>query len=260
MLTGELMTFVQFKSFVTVVKHMSVTKAAQELHTSQPSISKHLKTLQHDYNVKLFTRKGKVMELSPEGIEFLKYVDPILAQLEKVDERFRRVNKKRDRLILGGTPVLSSTVLSSLIGRFMKRHADVEIVLRSGQANLLEQMILKRRLEIALTTTAPKSAEIAVEPCLLLQLCAFAAKDYPLNGTELKPRDFERLRLIVRETGGQLGITESLLHALREAGCKPTIALRCESLEAIKSAVGKKLGVDILYKNALRDNSARRLQ
>jgi DNA-binding transcriptional LysR family regulator len=65
------MTLRQFKAFATVASHLNITKAAQPLRMSQPSVSKLLKGLEEDYKVTLFTRTGKGIELTDEGVEFL---------------------------------------------------------------------------------------------------------------------------------------------------------------------------------------------
>jgi DNA-binding transcriptional LysR family regulator len=76
------MTFRQFTALATVAKHGNITKAAQALWISQPSLSKHLKALEADYKVSLLSRNGKGIQLTEDGVEFLTHIDPILAQLK----------------------------------------------------------------------------------------------------------------------------------------------------------------------------------
>src|SRR2546427_117280 len=84
------MTFRQFTALATVAKHMNITKAAQALRISQPSLSKHLKLLEETYNIRLFSRNGNGIRLTDDGLEFLTQIDPIprkqlnLADLEKI--------------------------------------------------------------------------------------------------------------------------------------------------------------------------------
>src|SRR5215471_18465799 len=83
------MTFRQFTVFAEVAKQLNITKAAQALRMSQPSLSKHLKCLEEDYKIKLFTRYAKGIRLTNEGQEFVRNIEPILAQLEKINQRYR---------------------------------------------------------------------------------------------------------------------------------------------------------------------------
>ena len=78
------MTFRQFTAFAAVAKHMNITKAAQALGMSQPSLSKHLKTLEYDYKIKLFPRYAKGIRLTDEGHEFRANIEPIPGAVRKV--------------------------------------------------------------------------------------------------------------------------------------------------------------------------------
>jgi LysR family transcriptional regulator, transcriptional activator of the cysJI operon len=256
------MTLRHFTAFATVASHLNITKAALALRMSQPAVSKLLKALEENYNVTLFTRTGKGIELTDDGGEFLKCIEPILAQLQTIEARFSKTSdsKKATPLRVGGTHALSSSVLSSLLALFKKRCPDVEVVLRSNTASILEQMILKGHLEIAFTSILPRSAELTVEFCAALKLVAFAAKAYPIaQEKQLSLADLEKIPLIIRDDGSKRGTTESLLLKLRSLGYRPNIVMRCESPEAIKTAVSKKLGVGILYHEVLKDAFAQGL-
>src|SRR5262249_34801916 len=99
------MTFTQFTAFAAVAKHLNVTKAANMLHVSQPSLSKHLKALEDNFRVRLFIRHAKGIKLTNEGHEFFRDIEPILAQLEKINQRYRNgtVPKHNGPLRVGGT-------------------------------------------------------------------------------------------------------------------------------------------------------------
>jgi DNA-binding transcriptional LysR family regulator len=250
------MTLRHFTAFATVASHLNITKAAQALRMSQPALSKSLKALEEGYHVTLFTRTGKGIELTDDGVEFLKYIEPILAQLHKIEERFSKSSNPRQSapLRVGGTYGLSASILSSLLALFKKQNPDVEVVLRSSAAGILEQMILRGHLDIAFTSTVPSSGDLTAEFCAALKLVAFAAKAYPIaQEKQLSLADLEKIPLIIRDDGSKRGTTESLLLKLRSLGYRPNIVMRCESPEAIKTAVSKKLGVGILYHEVLKD-------
>jgi DNA-binding transcriptional LysR family regulator len=256
------MTFRQLTAFAAVAKHMNITKAAQELRTSQPSLSKHLKGLEDDYKVKLFTRKGKGIQLTEDGSEFLRHIESILAQLQKIEERFLKSSKKKESttLIVGGTYEVSASILPSLLALFKKRYPNIQVVLRSNTISILEQMMLKGDPEIAVASIAPRSPEFTAESCVPLRLVPFAATGYRIpKEKELCLADLGTVPLIVRDNRDTRGTTETLLLRLRELGYRPNVVMRCESPEAIKMAVSKKLGVGILYKDLLKQDIARGL-
>ncbi len=89
------MTFRQFTALATVAKHGNITKAAQAMRISQPSLSNHLKALEEDYRIRLFVRNGKGIQLTEDGAEFLMRIDPILAQLKNIQERYLNNSKEK---------------------------------------------------------------------------------------------------------------------------------------------------------------------
>ena len=229
---------------------------------SQPSLSKLLKGLEDNYKVTLFIRTGKGIELTDDGVDFLKHIEPILAQVQTLEKRFSNNSESRRATLLrvGGTYGLSSGILSSLLALFKTRYPKVDVVLRSNPAGTLEQMILKGQLDIVLTSILPRSTELMAEFCVPLKLVAFAAKGYPIAlEKQLSLADLEKVPLIIRDDASKRGTIETLLVKIRSLGYRPNIVMRCESPEAIKTAVSKKLGVGILYQDVLNENKTRGL-
>lgn len=250
------MTFRQFSAFAAVARHMNITKAALELRTSQPSVSKHLKQLEDSYKVRLLNRNGKTIELTREGTEFLQYVLSILEQLQQLERRFLKHSRRKTReaLKVGGTNALSATVLPFLIKTFNRQFPNFEVVLLSRPTVVLEKIVVKGALELALTSAPPRHPELASEPCMTLKVIGFAAKGYHIPS---KHDSIAKLPLIIRGGGTQIGITDALLSALRNEGLRPKVVLRCESPEAIKMAVKQKLGIGIVFEEVVRDEIAR---
>src|SRR4030095_3843874 len=97
-------TSTRLNAFVAVAKYRNITKAAQELRMTQPSISKHLKALEKHYQVKLTKKEGGKIELTDEGDVFLRYATSVLSLLEQVDSELGnfRSRQKVEPLKIGG--------------------------------------------------------------------------------------------------------------------------------------------------------------
>ena len=176
------MTFTQFTAFAAVAKHLNVTKAANMLHVSQPSLSKHLKALEENFKLRLFTRHAKGIKLTDEGDEFFRDIEPILAQLDKINHRYLNgsAQKPIGPLRVGGTYGPASRILPSLLTVFKKTHPQVEVTLRSNSGSTIRQQILNGELEIAVSTSPSPTPMLHAEPYASLRLVAFAAKSDPL--------------------------------------------------------------------------------
>src|SRR5689334_11224437 len=107
------MDFPQLRAFAVAARYRSITKAAHELHTSQPALSKQLKKLQEAYDLRLLTRSGLGVDVTDDGLEFLKYVEPILELMDNLERKFlkRRSHDPRYVLKVGGSYGLSASIL-----------------------------------------------------------------------------------------------------------------------------------------------------
>jgi DNA-binding transcriptional LysR family regulator len=250
------MTFTQFTAFAAVAKHLNITKAANMLHVSQPSLSKHLKALEENFRVRLFTRHAKGITLTDDGSEFFRDIEPILAQLEKINHRYLNgsTGKINSRLKVGGTYGPASRILPSLLTIFKKLHPQVDVILRSNSGGIIHQNILHGDLEIAVCSRAPSpSSMLYSEPYVPMKLVVFAAKSHPAaKKKELSLSDLEHITLIVRVDTDLQSTTHTVLKELRKQGYQLNIGMRCESPEAVQSAVAQKLGIGMLYYDAVK--------
>ena len=249
------MTIKQFIIFATVARHLNITRASQELHISQPSVSQHLKLLAEDYNVKLFKKSKRGIVLTGSGNLFLTKLMPILAQLDELKRAFvnESTESQVDSLVIGGTYGPSALLLPSLTGVFKRSYPRVELELRSANRPYMERLVLSSEVDIALVTGRPGSSNLVVEPYRKEKLLAFVARNHPLvSKRELTLTDFARVPLIIHGRKNSANTVTGILQGLQEKGLEPVVAVRCESPDAVKTAVREKIGLGILYQDTVR--------
>lgn len=91
------MTLKQLKYAVTVAKTGNITEAAKQLFIAQPSLTSAIKDLEKEYNITIFYRSNKGIEITPEGDEFLGYARQLLEQANLIEERYTGVNHGKQR-------------------------------------------------------------------------------------------------------------------------------------------------------------------
>ena len=248
------MTLHQLKLFAAISKHRNVTKAAQILHTSQPSVSQQVGLLQDEIGRVLFKNNGHGIELTQAGYELLKKVEPILFQLEELKKDYSAKcceNQELD-LVLAGSSGPVTSVLPSLMRRFKQNHPATRVSLRTGTSAEIEELVETHEVVIGVITNPTTSRLLHMEPFREEILSVFVRADHPLaRKGGIAAAEFARLPLVVRGEGNPRSRTEKLLNALREKGLKPNIYMRCESTDSVKSAVREGLLVGILYKDLL---------
>lgn len=248
------MTLKQFTIFASAAKHLNITKAAKELHISQPSVSQQLKLLEDTYKAKFYKRIGRGIELTPAGRVFLNRINPILDQLGQlnttIDDAAPAVST--GPLVVGGTYGPSALLLPSLLALFKRNHPQVQVTLLTKNMRALEQAVLDGEVEMAMVSRPSSSPHLIVEPYRRERLVAFVARNHPLakNG-KLAFSDLPQLPLVIRTVKGGGGSAEKILRQMEDQGFTFNIAMRCESPEALKIAVKEKVGVGILYEDVV---------
>jgi DNA-binding transcriptional LysR family regulator len=249
------MTFKQFVIFAAVARHHNITRASQELHISQPSVSQHLKLLEESYKVKLFQKSSRGIVLTGPGNLFLTKITPILTLVDELERVFANGSKDSqvDSLAIGGTYGPSALLLPLLMGIFKRNYPHVELMLRSANRPYMERLVLSSQVDIALVTGRPTSSNLIVEPYRKEKLVAFVARNYVLaSKRELSLADFARVPLVIHGRKNSSNTVMSILRDLQRKGVEPVVAVRSESPDAVKTAVREKVGMGILYQDAVR--------
>src|SRR6059058_6200173 len=204
-------------AFQAVANSGSITKAAQLLHVSQPSISKHVKNLERDCGVKLFERNVGAAELTDAGSSLLRHVDALL--------------------------------VPSLLVNFKSKHRDTSIILRSGTTREVKSMLLNSTVELALLNELPVNPEFASEPFRKEKLVVFAAPNHPL--ARKKRLTISDLRQAALVTTGMASAVDKMLNHLVQEGLGAKIAIQCGSPASVKIVVKNKIGLGILFQDML---------
>lgn len=92
------MNILHMKYAVEIANTRSISKAAENLYTSQPNLSRAIKSLENDLKIKIFKRSSKGLEITIDGEEFLLYAKNALAQIKKIESIYENRNEKKSRL------------------------------------------------------------------------------------------------------------------------------------------------------------------
>lgn len=188
------MELLQLKYFQSVAKYENITRAANELHISQPSLSITIKRLEDELQVPLFNRKGKKIELNIFGKSFLKNVNSILNQIETSKlELLEASGEKNTHLSLSAS---ISFFLSGLLKDFLLVNPDITM---SQSINSISEIITKlndRSLDFAITCPPIENHNIETMDLIEEEIVAVIPITHPLAKkksiflNELKNEDF----------------------------------------------------------------------
>lgn len=252
------MLFDRIALFVDVARDQSLVKTAKRIHVSPSSVSQRLKSLERDFGVKLYKRGKDGIELTNEGWIVLSTATQVLDQLDTLRDTLNpRSSKKVQTLVVGGTQNPSARVLPTALAAFQKDNPEIKVkFLTSSRANV-EKWVRDGDVDIAIIQSPSDACMTALstEHFAVDKVACFAHTAHSLaKKQKITIKDLAETPLIVREG---TGTTHKLLALLQSRGVKPNVALRCESPDAVKTAVRKKMGIGILFYDQI-DEEVRR--
>ncbi|RPD49983.1 LysR family transcriptional regulator [Hymenobacter sediminis] len=228
----------RLRVFQSVARHLSFTKAAQELYITQPAITKHIRELERTYGQRLFERRGNRVSLTEAGTLLLAHADEVAQLHQQLTEQLHNLHgEAAGRLRLGASTTLTQYVLPGILPGFQKRYPQVELTLLNGNSEQIAEAILSGHLDLGFVEGRSKSRDLHYEPLLADELVA-VRKATPA-GPPPEPMPLAEAvahPLVLRERGS--GTLEVLEFALREQKTKLTdlrVAFYFDNTEAIKS-------------------------
>ena len=137
--------------FLTVAKEQSFTKAAEQLHITQPTLSRQMAAFEEELGVTLFIRSGKKISLTEEGILLKRRALEILNLEEKTLEELKgKEDVVEGNIIIGCGEFAAVETLAEICKTYKEKYPLVQIVLHTATADAVYEMMNKGLVDIAL--------------------------------------------------------------------------------------------------------------
>jgi DNA-binding transcriptional LysR family regulator len=246
------MTLHQLRIFECVARDLNITQASAELHLSQPTVSQQLKLLEEECGVNFLLRKNHGVALTLEGRAFVDAIRPVLAGLDDIGRRFRgNQNKKLGQcLAIGGSRIISTRVLPNLVKSFREQHPSVEFTLTANDSSVIERLLLKSELDLAVIASPSYIEGLIYEPFDDTEVVAVCLPSSPVAGRTLTLEELAEYPLLVRSPS-------RLKTVLTSQGYRMNFAVQCDASHPVKVAVRAGLGIGITYRNAIANSLAK---
>jgi len=249
------MTLTQMKYFAEVCKEKSVTKAAEKLHISQPSVTVAMQELEVETGLNLFVRQGKRIEVTPEGEFLLAKVSAILHSVEQLNNDIGELVHTKNHIKLALPLQVGSILIPMIFEEFIPRNPEIrlEIVEQGGMDSL--RMVEKEELDLAITIyEADFCSGLNYTRLFDSECCFCTSREHRLADrravevAELMGEKFVMLQ-------GGFFINRMVQQTFADAGCRLEVVLRSAQLHTVKNMVGRKLAATFLMREAVSDDS-----
>jgi DNA-binding transcriptional LysR family regulator len=233
-----------------VARHENYTRAAQDLHLSQPAVSMQIRQLEQSIGLPLFEQIGKKIHLTEAGRHMYsvgRQIADVLGEAEEVFEAFKGVERGTLSISVATT---ASHFATRLLAEFSKQHAGITISLDITNREVLRTQLENNEPDLVIMGQPPEGVEVEATAFMENPLVVIASPSHPLAQRSAIPlSEFEQESFVVREPGsGTRGATERFFE---QKGVAFHTAIEMTSNEAIKQAVQAGLGLGIVSSHTL---------
>jgi DNA-binding transcriptional LysR family regulator len=171
----------QLRTFVTVGRLRSFTRAAQALHATQPALSAQIRDLEESLGVRLFDRSTRSVTLTQAGEDLLPVVDSVLADIGSVLEHARDIARRNTgRVTVAALPSLAASLLPDVIARLRRDHPGIAVVIRDALAEKSLSLLRADEVDLALTSSPLPDPHLQFTPLLTDRMVAVLPLQHPL--------------------------------------------------------------------------------
>lgn len=248
-------TLRQLRVFESAARHLSLTRAAEELHLTAPAVSIQVKQLEGHAGAALFERAGRSLRLTQEGEEVLAHARGILGHIRGAEEAIAQLGSLGRGLLDVAVINAGDHFFPWIVAAFRSLHPGIRVRLTVQNRDELLARLAAHETDLAVISQPPAvpgyvATAFAPHPHVIA-----AAPGHPLAGKRRIP--LARIAsepILTRESGSSTRL--AMEQAFDEAGIVPRIEMEIAANETIKQAAAAGLGVGFLSAHALRQELA----
>lgn len=240
--------------FHAVARHLSFTKAAEQLFMTQPAVTFQIKQLEEHLNTRLFERSHGRIGLTPAGELVLEYAEKILTLSGELETRVGELTGAiSGPLLLGASTTVAEFYLPQILGEFKAKHPHVQAHMTVANSETITTRVAEHALDLGLIESPAHMAAVQTEFCcedVLVMICGpqhKLARAGKVTAAEVATEPF-----VSREPGsGTREVTDQFFLQNKVSPDALNVVMELGSPEAIKGVVETGLGVSILSRTTV---------
>ena len=243
-------TLRQLKIFEAVARHLSFSRAADELHLTQPAVSMQVRSLEDAAGLPLTEQVGKKIYLTEAGAELARHARVVSQQLREAEEALAAMKGLRGGLLNIAAVSTAKYFVPRLLAAFRAGYPEVELRLGVHNREAIVQQLADNEVDLAIMGRPPQELETVSEPFAENPMGFIAAPDHPLARLKrIEPQRLAEEVFLLREPGS--GTRAAMERFLSEHGVVPQRTVEMTSNETIKQAVMAGMGVSFISERTI---------
>lgn len=236
----------QLKYFSEVVKHKSITKAAETLHISQPALSKMIKGLEDELGMTLIVRTNKTSNVTDAGLIVMEYAKRINSLFEEMETTLHDMtNLNKGSIHIGLPPIIGSLYFPKVIAEFHTKYPNIEIHIQEYGAAKVVKSVDEGEFELGVAVLPVDHQQFNIYPIvqdemkLLVHFQHRLAHSQTVHISELKDEDI----IFYHE---DFALHDIMWEKFIEIGFEPKVLFKSSQWDFMSEMVAAKLGITIL--------------
>lgn len=244
------LTFRQLKVFEVVSRHLNYTKAAKELHLSQPAVSMQIKQLEEQADTPLIEKLGKKLYLTEVGHEMYNYARSTMQQLLDLEETISQMKTLQQGHLKLAVASTANHFVIRLLARFAKVHPKIRISLDVTNRSSLLDLLDRNECDLVIMGRPPEGHNLTAVPFLENPLVVVAnPAHYLADKQQVSLKELEKEAFVIRELGSGTRSAIERFFSEHELDFKTTMNM--SNNRAIKHATEEGLGLAIVSVHTL---------
>ncbi|MFM7327873.1 MAG: LysR family transcriptional regulator [Bacteroidota bacterium] len=252
-------TFNQLRIFQKVCETGSITRAAEELHLTQPAVSIQLRNFQDQFDIPLTEVVSKRLHITEFGRRILTIADTILMEASAIEQQSVAFRGKLTGTLKIAVVSTGKYIMPYFLSGFMKQHPGIDLQLDVSNKSLVTTGLERNETDFSLVSVLPKNLRLKKIVLMENKLHLVGNNDKPWRTRPYGSEVFESNPLIYREKGS--ATRAAMEHFLTKLNAPLSKKIELTSNEAVKQAVIAGLGISIMpligIRNELRSGQLR---
>ncbi|SMC06006.1 DNA-binding transcriptional regulator, LysR family [Sulfobacillus thermosulfidooxidans DSM 9293] len=241
------------KVFQTVVRHLSFSRAAEELLISQSAVSMHVKSLERAVGLPLFEKVGHHIRLTAAGESLWSYSQKIFALMEETQQVMSALKGGNiGQLRVAADTTVGVYVVPEYLGQFRRMFPQVAIMLDVANRATVMERIAAREADLAVMGQVPEDvAEWDATPFMENDLVVIASPEHPLAQKRfIATEELAHEGFLVREVGS--GTRATMERYFNQAGITFRVNMELGNNSTIKQGVAHGLGIAVISRRVIQ--------
>ena len=236
----------QLRYVAAVARTGNFSRAAEQCHVSQPSLSQQILKLEEELGQRLFDRHKRLAKLTPHGQAFLPRALRILAEVEQAQREAGDASQMvRGTFTLGVLPTIAPYLLPRVLVAFAEKYPGIETVIHEDTTQQLLRQSLAYELDLIIISHPVADPRLTIQELFTEELQLALPPRHPLlQKRRVVVADLLKEPLIVMKPGHCLG--DQVLGFCEQMHFKPRISFRGTQLETIQALVHTGAGISLI--------------